>query len=384
MCLLLFQTYSLITGKSFSDFDFNIGKLWQTEEAMPSRTTSNSVLSLKEKVLMSNLDDQPSSVIERLKKLLVVELPSKKASMPQESTVEVQVQSAYVSELFDLTFKNNININSLPQNKQLQKYYTKLESDYLINPNMTPKQGKWYLGISFTPTLNYRTFSYDAAQVNGVAVEGGYRYTYGLTESSRNQTDKPITSYAIGIDVGRIISEKISFFSGLHYANYGEQIIVKAVDTENPNYERAQFMGKVPLYERLDADNKENNIPYTNNYSFFEIPLGVNFTVKSYNKSKMTADLGVNLQKMDHVNALVYDFESDYYYWLNSKEEIFSKFGVGTQVGVTLSQYVGERLELFINPQFKYTLNSTLKKPSPISQNQYSTGLRIGFKQQLF
>ena len=70
--------------------------------------------------------------------------------------------------------------------------------------------------------------------------------------------------------------------------------------------------------------------------------------------------------------------------YANRKEEIFTKFGIGSEVGITLSQYVGERLELFINPQFKYTLNSTLKKPSPISQNQYATGLRIGFKQQLF
>jgi hypothetical protein len=384
IALLFFQTYSLVTGKSFRDFDFHIGKLWHTENAAKELKKSQTVIMPKPNLVGPSLLDQSSSLIDNLKKQVISALPAKRTTLQPADNIEVKANSTYAKELFNLTLIDNVNISSLIQSKQLQKYYAKIESDYLINPDMLPKEGKWYVGISFTPTLNYRTFSYDASQVAGMAQDDEHVYTFGLTETSRNQTDKPITSYTIGIDVGRILNDKISVFSGLHYANYGEQILVRTADLKNPNYETAKFMGTCPLYERFDPQNRENNIPYTNSYSFIEIPVGLNINLRSFEKSRLTMDLGLNFQKMDHVNALVYDFETDYYYWLNRKEEIFTKFGIGSEVGITLSQYVGERLELFINPQFKYTLNSTLKKPSPISQNQYATGLRIGFKQQLF
>ena len=384
IALLFFQTYSLITGKSFRDFDFNIGKLWQTEDAARQIKNANALKMSAGTVSGSSLSDQSSILLANLKKLLIPALPLKRMTIQSSGNSEVRANSIYANELFNLSLIDNVTINSLIQSKQLQKYYAKIESDYLINPDMLPKKGKWYVGVSFTPTLNYRTFSYDASQVAGIAQDDDYIYTFGLTESSRNQTDKPITSYTIGVDIGRTLNDKISIFSGIHYANYGEQIMVRTADPENPNYEAAHFMGRCALYERFDPQDRANNIPYTNNYSFIEVPVGLNIAIKSFEKSRVTMDLGLNFQKMDHVNALVYDFETDYYYWLNRKEEIFTKFGVGSEVGVTVSQYVGERLELFINPQFKYTLNSTLKKPSPITQNQYATGLRIGFKQQLF
>ena len=384
LALLFFQTYSLVTGKTFRDFDFNIGKLWQTEASSLRINKANpfKTLTITEK-RVEQLSQGPT-LLANLKKLVIPTLPTKRMILQSSEHIEVKANTSYANELFDLSLIDNVSIASAVQSKQLQKYYAKIESDYLINPDMLPKKGKWYVGGSFTPTLNYRTFSYDASQVAGIAQVDAYIYTFGLTESSRNQTDKPITSYTVGLDVGRIVTDRISVYSGIHYANYGEQIMVRVADTENPNYESAHFMGNCALYERFDPQDRADNVPYTNTYSFIEIPLGVNVTVKSFEKSKVSMDVGINLQKMDHVNALVYDFETDYYYWLNRKEEIFAKFGIGSEVGVTVSQYVGERLELFINPQFKYTLNSTLKKPSPITQNQYATGLRIGFKQQLF
>ena len=132
------------------------------------------------------------------------------------------------------------------------------------------------------------------------AQDDDYIYTFGLTESSRNQTDKPITSYTIGVDIGRTLNDKISIFSGIHYANYGEQIMVRTADPENPNYEAAHFMGRCALYERFDAQDRANNIPYTNNYSFIEVPVGLNIAIKSFDKSRVTMDLGLNFQKMDH------------------------------------------------------------------------------------
>ena len=68
---------------------------------------------------------------------------------------------------------------------------------------------------------------------------------------------------------------------------------------------------------------------------------------------------------------------------MNEKNDVFRRFGIGSQIGLTVSQYVADKTELFINPQFKFNLNSTFKEPYPVSQNQYTTGLRIGFKQHI-
>jgi len=385
LTLLGVQTYSLITGKSFSDLDFNIGKLWQTSENSVPQNDVN-VLTIFDRVTASYLAsyDIDNSKLEEIKALVISDISSRPAQLVNTDKVEKQDKYASTFDLFDLSIIEEVNIFSILQSKQLLKYLDRLDKEYLINPNMVPKQGKWYLGVSFAPTLSYRTFSYDPSYVNGVAVAGNYRYTFGLTEDSRNKTDKAIASYSFGFDIGRRINSKVTIFTGLHYAHYGEQIQVRPVDTENPNYENASFMGNKPMYELYSSENSSRNIPFTNKYSYIEIPLGVSIDVAQLNKSKLSFDAGVNFKKLSNVNALAFDFYTDYYYWCNSDKEIFNNFGVGTITGVTLSQYFSERLELFVNPTFKYNVTSTFKRPYAVNQNQYSTGLRLGFKQQIF
>jgi hypothetical protein len=381
--LLGFQTYSLITGKSFKDIDFDIGRLWETKEE-----------------IVVNEPIQESDIVFDYRPTFIEEIkdPSFLTSIKRNVFPEVSAKEVYIIEpnqtnegvrtpLADfksLEHISNIDISFTINNPVLAKYYNRLEQEYLINPNITPHQGKWYAGFSFSPTINYRTFGYDPTNVNGVKVVGNYRYVYGLTEDSRNTTDKAITSYSIGFDFGRRIGSRWYVNSGLHYAQYGEQIQICAVDHQNPNYSGAEFLDQQPLYESFKTEDTEQNIPYTNRYSYVEVPIGVNYDALIFDKSKISINAGIHLQKLDHVNALVYDFNTDYYYWITSKEEVFRMYGVGMSAGFTVSQFVGERLEMFINPHFKTNLNSTFKQPYPVSQNQYSTGLRIGFKQQIF
>jgi len=380
--LLIFQTYSLITGKSFNDLDFNIEKLWETSDVVSiNEEVSNSIRAYQANLVKNQQEVRTNSVVRH--DFIVPRIKVKKARLFTPSEVQRVTEDKLGNEIFEVDKIDEVSINTILKGKQLIKYFNKLESDYLINPYIVPRKGKWYIGFSFAPTLNYRTFSYDPSYVSGVAIEGNYRYTFGLTENQRNVSDKSITSYTVGIDIGRRITKKFSIFSGFHYAHYGEQILVSLADLHNPNYEGSEFMGHKPQYALYDTEDGSKNIPYKNKYSYLEVPLGISMDFLKLNKSKVTADVAVTLQKLDHVNALVYDFETDYYYWMNSKEEVFRKFGVGTMGGVTLSQFVGERLEMFVNPHFKINLNSTFKKPYPVEQNQYSTGLRLGLKHQI-
>jgi len=181
-----------------------------------------------------------------------------------------------------------------------------------------------------------------------------------------------------------MISDKLSVFSGIHYAHYGEQVMVCHADSKNPNFQQASFHGESPSYEVFDEENRTRNLPFKNKYSYIEIPLGLSYQAFEFNKSKISIDAALSLQTLSGVNALIYDFDTDYYYyWMNEKNDVFRRFGIGSQIGLTVSQYVADKTELFINPQFKFNLNSTFKEPYPVSQNQYTTGLRIGFKQHI-
>ena len=380
--LLGFQTYSLITGKSFKDLNFDIGRLWESKipEIEDEITDDNVVYYVNPPIDNVKIEEIISPRI-RKKYLQVIE--PKKPRITQTEEI-IPNSSIFSKEYSLLTAISDIDIRANFDKPILIKYYSRLESEYLIDPNIVPKTGKWYLGVSFSPMLCYRNFGYDAQNVSGVAVNGNHRYIYGLTESERNQSDKAISSFNVGIDIGRRVSERLSIYTGIYYSNYGEQIQVSEVQKSDPNLQQSSFMNKEPMYENHSAENKDQSIPYINRYSYIEVPIGISYNLLTKDKFKISLDGGINLQKLDNVNAMIYDFETDYYYWITEKEEIFRIYGIGVTSGLTLSQHVGERLEMFLNPQFRYNLNSTFKEPYPVNQNQYSTGLRIGLKRHLF
>lgn len=383
LALLGFQTYSLITGKSFRDFDFNIGKLWSSSDEEIIDSESLNIQSSER--LLPLFTEEELALTEINSSQILPPRPARKVQtfLPSMED-EKPLLTKSVEELIDVDNINSVQISTLIKSPQMERYYSRLESEYLINPDLVPLRGKWYVGVNFAPCLSYRTFGYDPSLVNGVVIDGQYLYTYGLTESGRNLSDRSITSYSIGIDLGRRLTDRISVFSGINYAHYGEQLQVSYADVSDPNFEDAVFMGKRPMYERHSADDKSRNLPFSNKYSYFEIPLGISVDIAKLSKARVTLDAALHYQRLDHVNALVYDFETDYYYWADKQESIFRRNGLATSAGITLSQYVTERFEVFINPQFKFNLTSTFERPYPVIQNQYTSGLRIGFKQQVF
>ena len=382
LALLGFQTYSLITGKSFKDLDFDIGRLWSSsDEQFEIQPLTQSVISRTVPLFTESI---PKIKSVSSSDIIVPKPIRKLKTFSPIVKNEKSVITKSVEELIDLDNIKSVKINTALQSPQLERYFSRLESEYLINPDLVPDEGKWYVGLNFAPCLGYRTFSYDPSAVSGVALDGRYRYTYGLTEASRNLRDKSITSYSIGIDVGRRISDRVSIFSGINYAHYGEQVLVSYLDETNPNLPGSRFMDKDPLYERYNEDQKDANIPFTNKYSYIEIPIGASVEIANLPKAKISVDAALHYQRLENVNALVYDFETDYYYWADQKEEVFRLNGLASSIGITLAQYVTERFEVFVNPQFKYNLTSTFQRPYAVTQNQYTSGLRIGIKQHLF
>ena len=383
--LLTFQTYSLITGKPFSQFVFDIGKLWESNDSDKDKIANIETIQFPNFGIESEeLVDETRFQNNLVNRLIIPQKKEARVVLNTDDAGKTKITGGSQFSIAKMSVIKDVHLNTSLLNQQLLKYYNRLESEYLVNPNIIPKKGKWYWGVSLAPSLSFRTFSYNPNLVNGVAIEGNYRYTYGLTERERNLTDKTVTSFSFGLDVGRQLTERISLESGLYISRYGEQVQVTKPDTDNPNFEGASFMGHLPVYEQYNGDEGgESLIPYTNQYTYLEVPLIFSMEVLQTGKSRISLQAGVNIQKLRAVNALVYDFETDYYYWVNNSDEIFSHFGMCTNTGIQFSKYVGEKVELFINPNFKFALNSTFKEPYAVTQKQYSSGLRVGFKKQI-
>jgi hypothetical protein len=382
LSLLGFQTYIWVTGETFKGFSLDIGRLWSSDDTPVDKLDEQKTPSS----YVDEVEDTEFSLSSELDGIILPNLKSKNTeTIKQVFEQEIVTSSSAIEKIASTLDRiDHIDINPLINNDLHAKYIDRLKSESLISPNMVPKQGKLYWGVNFSPAFSYRIFNIDVNKVNGIAEDQNRVYTTGLTEEKRNTLDKAITAYSFGLDFGKQIGEKFSVYSGFHIAGYGEQILVSTINQENPNFCYAEFHNRKPAYAATESTLNSKNIPFTNQYKYIEIPLGVQYTVSKFDKAKIAIDLGAYCQKVYQVNALLYDFDTDYYYWFNDNDAIIKDKGLGISVGASLIQNLTERIELTFNPYMKFNLNSTFSDSYSVHQNQYSTGVRVGIRQQIF
>lgn len=382
LSLLGFQTYIWVTGETFKGFSLDIGRLWSSDDTPIDKLDEQKTPSS----YVDEVEDTEVLLSSELDGVILPNLKSKNTeTIKQVFEQEIVTSSSAIEKIASTLDRiDHIDINPLINNDLHAKYIDRLKSESLISPNMVPKQGKLYWGVNFSPAFSYRIFNIDVNKVNGIAEDQNRVYTTGLTEEKRNTLDKAITAYSFGLDFGKQIGEKFSVYSGFHIAGYGEQILVSTINQENPNFCYAEFHSRKPAYAATESTLNSKNIPFTNQYKYIEIPLGVQYTVSKFDKAKIAIDLGAYCQKVYQVNALLYDFDTDYYYWFNDNDAIIKDKGLGISVGASLIQNLTERIELTFNPYMKFNLNSTFSDSYSVHQNQYSTGVRVGIRQQIF
>ena len=382
LSLLGFQTYIWVTGETFKEFSLDIGRLWSSDDTPVDKLDEQTTYSS----YVNEVEDTEVSLSSELDGAILPILKSKKTeTIKQVFEQEIMTSSSAIEKIASTLDRiDHIDINPLINNDFHAKYIDRLKSESLISPNMVPKQGKLYWGVNFSPAFSYRTFNIDVNKVNGIAEDQNRVYTTGLTEEKRNTLDKAITAYSFGLDFGKQIGKKFSVYSGFHIAGYGEQILVSTINQGNPNFCYAEFHNRKPAYAATESKLNSKNIPFTNQYKYIEIPLGVQYTISKFDKAKIAVDLGAYCQKVYQVNALLYDFDTDYYYWFKDNDAIINNKGMGISVGASLIQNLTERIELTFNPYMKFNLSSTFSDSYSVHQNQYSTGVRVGIRQQIF
>ena len=384
MGLLAFQTYSLVTGKSLKDLNFEIGKLWKFNEPKKQQEISpKDVVYNVVPFTIPKKNEPEEKLVQSVAKIKAPKIFKGKVDITPviEQTSKWNTSGISRDKIQDIS---SVSIGRFSESVLVKNYTKRLENDFLIDPNIKVRKGKWYIGASFAPTLSYRTLKYKTNEMAGVAIANNRRYTYGLTETQRNSSDKSVTGFNIGIEFGRSLFNRLSIYSGFNYTGYGEQLVVFKIDESAARLAHSTYLDQSPIYEAVTDEKTSSYLPYTNNYRYIEIPIGLALEVFNTKDAVVSVKAGVALQKLDHVNSLVYDFNTDYYYWVTDKDIIHNKFGLAVHGGVNISQFVTPRLEFFANPFFSLNTQNTFSKEYPVSQKQYASGLNLGFKHHLF
>jgi hypothetical protein len=280
--------------------------------------------------------------------------------------LELDLNRVENQSLFDLSLKTDA--------------MKRLESITLFNPNIKSKKSRIAVGISFAPSFTFRSLKY----LNGNSPDGNW--ALGQSEKYRNQSDKKVLNFCGGLDLYLQLNPRLNIQTGIYYAAYGEQITVAELVAGDPNLPHANdkktnCFGGDPAYSSPESfDRPTDQIPFTNNYRLIEIPILFNYKLQD----KMLSyefQAGGSIAMLNKADALVYDFKSDYYYWVSSSDfSMFNKYFLGGQLGFVVSKAVSSGMDIFVNPQFKYLFTPTFNDRYPVEQHQYATGLRVGMK----
>lgn len=257
------------------------------------------------------------------------------------------------------------------------------EKEYLVSPEMSINRSRFAVGIAFAPGYSYRKLSY---RTNTPVTLNGK----GQSNVYRNSNDQPIMNFYAGIDIFFNVNPRLTLQSGLYYSSMGEQLYIsehqngESMNISSSGRNKA-FNGFNTMYESPEVvSGSRDRIPFNNYYGYLEIPLLANYRVWKKDNVNLDIQGGFSYTYLNHVDAMVYDFDSDLYYWISKRSfDYLNRHNANAYLGVSVSQYITPNVEIFANPQIRFGVKSTFNEEYPVKQHQYSGGIRLGMKVNL-
>jgi|GEM_PF-1879113 len=386
LTLIVQLVFSPFSTEGFS-FNFSLGKLWKGDEAEQVVTQIDHEISLANHlpILENDILNKHKS-LESVEQVLDNITPKNVHAALPTAGDQTPSRSQYID--LDLDRIDAFTIPAAPA-------FTQIFLDLAKQDNLLPgikdlEPSKFRFGFSFTPSLNHRNLRYTNWAATSSRTTENQSYTFGQTEKYRNSADKPILGFSLGLDIYYNHSDRIYFQTGLYYSSMGEQLYVAKPGGDGrfmfPSKEGSVFQSLIPSFQspEMAATEEPEVIPFTNYYGYFEIPFLVNYKIPSNGNIQFELQGGASYSYLDHADAVVYDFDSDNYYWVPTSDfPIFHKHNINTYAGVSIGTLLSPKLDIFLNPQFKYALRSTYTDAYPVHQNQYSFGVRMGLKMNL-
>ncbi len=380
--------YQFSSG-GFKSFDFSIGKLWSWAESskdevvVPSVNNFDHIIVPKQKsnAVADNFEDNRMEPVD-LK--------------PLNNRVGIRKVNAGIDnfEINREPFKT-IEVSVIQPERTFNylksgRYINMEQKEFLIPQDIKTKRSRFAVGASFSPGISYRQLRYN--DISSVArIEDQTAYTFGQSKEYRNNQDKAIMNFYSGFDVYAHLNKKWSVQLGLYYSSHGEQLTV--VKKDDPNVidsrtsETSAFLNKQSVFESPEMVDYTANeeVPFSNYYAFMEVPLLASYRLISISDMlHINVQFGGSYSYLDHADVLMYNYETNKYFWIPSSDfELLNQHFISGIGGVEISQYISPEIELFANPQFKYSFTPTFKRDYEIHQNQWATGLRLGMKVHL-
>jgi len=373
--------------KEFSLYDFTLGQLWPWSEKSKETAVlpKNQIFqvdhrsrNLDTKILRKKVGtraiDKVQSVTKVFEKKKVTRLPLN--ATPREAFHPIKMEEIKSPKIL-LSSKSGRHLDLTVRER-------------LIAENIPSKRKRFAVGASFAPSVTFRNLRYNNLE-DVARVENDKAYTYGQTESYRDKHDAAILNFYSGIDIYLHVNDRLSIQSGVYYSSYGEELLVAPGDesgyriTSSLVEDQDPFKEQQALYRSPEQQQGTAQlIPFNNYYGFIELPVNFNYRVKSFKSVNLEAQAGFSYSYLAQADALMFNYSTGDYFWIAEKDFMYlNQHFLNLSTGVVLSQYFSKDVEMFINPQFKYSLTPIFTPDYEIKQNQWAAGMRLGMKVHL-
>lgn len=238
-----------------------------------------------------------------------------------------------------------------------------------------PKQRRLSWQLSFTPTMNYRTFR-GSNYPSDVKTLPLAPYIPGDPEKLVNH--KPALSFELGSNILYAVNKSVTLKTGLlfNYARYDIQAYSSSTSEPatialNSNY--GIVTGQLTSYTRyrnFGGDAVEN---LHNQYFQLSVPLGLE--VNLLGNEKLQVGVAGTVQPTYLLNRNTYLLTADYKY--ATEPSLVRKWNINTSLEAFISYKTGD-LKWQVGPQVRYQLLSSYIKEYPIRENLYQYGIKIG------
>ncbi len=240
--------------------------------------------------------------------------------------------------------------------------------------------------------INLKTY------INPMIPAGKYGSTSSLTEDLAdyyNNERKGLPSFSLGTQAGVEYGKWMSRM-GLAYTVFREQVdhAPTNVIISKKNYFQTDTLDEYFRVYQGDTtwiyatqnrqysyiDTTYLNTPYTNRYSYFEIPFSVGYSLK-YSKFSYILNTGIiagfYIKRLNQRNVYV---EQERSLQFLNEQNAMKRFNFSVFLSVEISYYYSEKFDFFVEPMIKKHINSFFRSTYPYHYSPASIGLKAGFK----
>jgi hypothetical protein len=375
--LMFFLTESDLEG-----LDFSIGNLWQ-------KKTNATETVLDEAGYLPDFDlfevAVPKTNFQKHKEQIIA---SNRAIKDQVQTKVADVADSWkergVEEQMEI---EGFNIQSIYQDFEKSKpAMNALEQTTLIKKVEVKKGTKWAIGLKFAPGVSYRMFRHKR-DASVTRKEGNVHYIMGESQSFRNNNDRMGSCLTAGLDLRRKFNEKWSLETGLYMASFSDVVYVEEYPNSNGDQSTAEFTSSPEsetaayLITTEEAIEEGKATPFSNSWTFVEIPLKV---VRSFELSKnrsIEPSLGASFAYLVRADALMFQYDDFHYEWVNNANHPgFNRNHIFVSGGTYFSQFISPNTQLYVHPEFKMDLSSIYSGEYHVDQRNYQFNVGLGCK----